>query len=56
MWKTTCSDDTSNLARSASGSRQIRCIIVGTAYIQSARCCSRSASAVMASNRGITTR
>ena len=41
--------------RSSSGSFQMRCIMVGTAYIQSTRCCSTSWSARSASNRSMTT-
>ena len=55
MWNTTRSEERSNRRRSPSGSRQMRCIIVGTAYIQSAPCRSMSARHVEASNRGITT-
>ena len=56
MWKTARSDETSYRARSRSGRRQIRCIIVGTAYIQSTRYSATRASAPAASKRGITTR
>jgi hypothetical protein len=37
MWNTTRRLERSKRVRSASGSRQIRCIVVGTAYIQSTR-------------------
>ena len=42
--------------RSASGRRQMRCIMVGTAYIQSAPCLSMRARAPAASKRGMITR
>jgi hypothetical protein len=56
MWNTTRRLETSNRVRSASGRRQIRCIIVGTAYIQSTRWRSIRPSARTASKRSMTTR
>ena len=48
-------DDRSKRSRSAGGSRQMRCIMVGTKRTHSTRCFSISASASRASKRSITT-
>ena len=55
MCTTRSSDVRSRRVRSESGSRQIRSIMVGTAYIHWTRCRSTSSSAALASNRGMTT-
>ena len=55
MWKATSREDTSAERRAASGSRQMRNIMVGTRNSQLTRCCSISRSVSAGSNRGITT-
>ena len=55
MWQTNSSEDRSKLSRSASGMRQMRCIMVGTWYSQLPRCRSICRSVSAGSNLGVIT-